>query len=199
MANKILREVLQWIKAMAIAIVLAILIRGFLFEPVIVDGFSMQNTLQHRDRIILNKILLSFTEIERGNIVVLEIQPPQFTILTFLNSSDLAKRLLPTFTEVDYIKRVVAVEGDVVDIRDGYLYINGMKQMEEYLKFDQSTRPGIVEMPFTVPDDHFFVMGDNRTDSQDSRVFGAVSREKIIGLAHYRIWPLDRWGRIDGG
>ncbi|MFO7637439.1 MAG: signal peptidase I [Clostridia bacterium] len=197
MTKNILREILQWVQAIVIAIVIAILIRGFLFEPVIVDGSSMQTTLQHKDRVILNKITLAFNDIERGDIVVLEINAPEFRFFKFLNGSDLAKKLLPTFTEVDYIKRVVAIGGDVIDIKDNHLYINGTRQEEEYIKFPNSTRGGATQMPHTVPEDHYFVMGDNRTDSQDSRVFGSVPKDKIIGKTILRIWPLDKFGKID--
>ena len=110
MKNKFLKEVLQWIEAIAIAILLAILIRGFLFEPVIIEGSSMMDTLIDSDRVILNKIALAFNEPEPGDVVVIEIEPPYFNVLKFLNDSKLAKKLLPTMTGADYIKRVIAIE-----------------------------------------------------------------------------------------
>jgi len=198
MKNKFLKEVLQWIEAIAIAVVLAILIRGFLFEPVIIDGSSMMNTLIDSDRVILNKISLTFNEPVPGDIVVIEIEPPYFEVLKFLNDSKLAKRLLPTLTGADYIKRVIAVEGDIVDIKDGYVYVNGEKIDEPYIKQDGITRQMITAMPYTVEEDKFFVMGDNRGASKDSRTIGTIYLEQIIGKAGYRIWPLNRLGNIDG-
>jgi signal peptidase I len=198
MKNKFLKEVLQWVEAIAIAVVLAILIRGFLFEPVIIEGTSMLDTLQDKDRVILNKITLAFKEPEPGDIVVLEVEPPYFNVLTFLNNSELAKKLLPTLTGADYIKRVIAVEGDVVDIIDGYVYLNGEKLDEPYLKEEGITRQMVTAMPYTVEEGKLFVMGDNRSASRDSRTIGTIDIEQIIGIAGYRIWPVNKIGTVDG-
>lgn len=197
MKNKLLKEILQWIEAIAIAVVLAILIRGFLFEPVIIDGTSMMDTLMDADRVILNKISLTFNDIERGDIVVIEIEPPYFNVLTFLNDSNLAKKLLPTMTGADYIKRIVAVEGDTVDIRKGWLYVNDIKQEEIYTKTPGSTQQLVTAMPYTIEKGKFFVMGDNRTNSRDSRTFGTVYENQILGIVKFRIWPLFKIGSID--
>ena len=198
MKNKFLKEVLQWVEAIAIAIVLAILIRGFLFEPVIIEGSSMMNTLVDSDRVILNKISLAFNEPEPGDVVVIEIEPPYFNVLKFLNDSELAKKLLPTMTGADYIKRVIAVEGDIVDIKNGYVYVNGEKIDEPYIKEEGITRQMITAMPYTVEEDKFFVMGDNRGASRDSRTIGTINLDQIIGKASYRIWPIQKIGNIDG-
>ncbi len=198
MKNKFLKEVLQWVEAIAIAVVLAILIRGFLFEPVIIEGTSMLNTLEDSDRVILNKITLAFNEPEPGDVVVIEIEPPYFNVLKFLNNSALAKRLLPTLTGADYIKRIIAVEGDVVDIIDGYVYVNGVKTDEPYVKENGVTRQLVVAMPYTVEEGKLFVMGDNRGASRDSRTIGTIDEEQIIGIAGYRIWPIHKLGKIDG-
>lgn len=198
MKNKFLKEVLQWIEAIAIAIVLAILIRGFLFEPVIIDGTSMLDTLENGDRVILNKITLTFNEPEPGDIVVIEIDPPYFNVLTFLNKSALAKRLLPTVTGADYIKRIIAVEGDTVDIRDGYVYVNDVKLDEPYVLKEGVTRQIVTAMPYTVEEGKYFVMGDNRGASRDSRTIGTIEEEQVLGKASYRIWPLSKIGNVDG-
>ena len=198
MKNKFLKEVLQWVEAIAIAVVLAILIRGFLFEPVIIEGTSMLNTLEDKDRVILNKITLAFNEPEPGDIVVIEIEPPYFNVLTFLNDNALAKRLLPTLTGADYIKRVIAIEGDIVDIIEGYVYVNGEKVDEPYIKEDGITRQMITAMPYTVEEGKLFVMGDNRGASRDSRTIGTIDEEQIIGIAGYRIWPINKLGNVDG-
>lgn len=198
MKNNILKEVLQWIEAIAIAVVLAILIRGFLFEPVIIDGSSMLNTLENSDRVILNKISIAFNEPKPGDIVVLEVEAPYFEVLKFLNNSKLAKRLLPTLTGADYIKRVIAVEGDEVDIRDGYVYVNGEKLDEPYVKEEGITRQLTIPMPYVVGEDQFFVMGDNRGASRDSRTIGPINLEQIIGKAGFRIWPIQKIGNVDG-
>ena len=198
MKNKFLKEVLQWVEAIAIAVVLAILIRGFLFEPVIIEGTSMLDTLEDKDRVVLNTITLAFNDPEPGDIVVLEVEPPYFNVLTFLNNSNIAKKLLPTLTGADYIKRVIAVEGDVVDIIDGYVYVNGEKIDEPYVKEDGTTRQLVTAMPYTVEEGKLFVMGDNRTASRDSRTIGTIDLEQVIGVAGYRIWPVSKIGTIDG-
>ncbi len=184
-------------EAIAIAVVLAILIRGFLFEPVVIEGTSMMDTLMDGDRVILNKIGVRINEPEPGDIVVLEMEAPYFTTLKFLNDSKLAKQLLPTLTGSDYIKRIIAVEGDKVDIIGGYVYVNGELIEETYVKQEGITRKMAVEMPYTVGEDMYFVMGDNRSASRDSRAFGAVKEDQIIGYARTRIWPLGSLGKID--
>lgn len=198
MKNKVLKEVLQWIEAIAIAVVLAILIRGFLFEPVIIDGSSMLDTLENGDRVILNKISLAFNEPKPGDVVVLEVEPPYFKVLKFLNNSKLAQKLLPTLTGADYIKRVIAIEGDEIDIIDGYVYVNGEKLDEPYLKEEGITRRITIPMPYIVGEDQLFVMGDNRGASKDSRTIGPIDLEQIIGKAGFRIWPIHKIGKIDG-
>jgi len=158
----------------------------------------MLNTLEDKDRVILNKITLAFNEPEPGDIVVIEIEPPYFNVLTFLNDNALAKRLLPTLTGADYIKRVIAIEGDVVDIIEGYVYVNGEKVDEPYIKEDGITRQMITAMPYTVEEGKLFVMGDNRGASRDSRTIGTIDEEQIIGIAGYRIWPINKLGNVDG-
>lgn len=197
MKNKFLKEFLQWVEAIAIAVVIAILIRGFLFEPVIIDGTSMMDTLKDGDRVVLNKIGVTINEPKAGDIVVLEMEAPSFAILKFLNDSNLAKKLLPTLAGSDYIKRIIAVEGDTVDIIGGYVYINGLLIDEPYLKQEGITRSMAVEMPYTVGKNKYFVMGDNRAASKDSRAFGAVDADQVIGYAKTRIWPLKSLGKID--
>jgi len=190
-------EVLQWIEAIVIAIVIALVIRGLIFEPVIIDGSSMNNTLTNGDRVILDKISLAFHNIEVGDIVVIEIEPPSFSKLKFLNNIKWTKKLLPTITGVDYIKRVVAVGGDTVEVKNGYLYVNGIKQNEPYIKEPQSTLPKFIQYPYVIPDGEYFVMGDNRLHSTDGREFGAIEKSRILGIVRFRIWPLSGIGKID--
>jgi signal peptidase I len=197
MKKVFLKELLQWAEAIAIAVVLAILIRGFLFEPVIIEGTSMMDTLMDGDRVILNKIGLKAHELDYGDIVVLEMEEPYFNVLKFLNDSKLAKKLLPTLTGSDYIKRVIANEGDTVDIIGGYVYVNGEPINEPYVKTEGITRKMSVEMPYKVSEGMYFVMGDNRAASRDSRSFGEVSKEQVIGLVTFRIWPIREIGKID--
>ncbi len=191
------KELLQWIEAIVIAIVIALLIRGLIFEPVIIDGSSMNDTLVNRDRVILNKIGLAFSEPKIGEIVVIEIEPPKYSLFKFLNDFTWAKKFLPTITGIDYIKRIVAESGDKVEIKNGYLYINDIKQNEDYLKEEQSTKPKFISYPYIVPEGEFFVLGDNRLHSTDSREFGSISKDKILGKVSFRIWPLISIGNLN--
>lgn len=194
--KSLFKEILQWIEAIVIAIVIAVLIRGLIFEPVIIDGSSMNNTLINKDRVILSKINLAFNDIEIGDIVVLEIEAPNFKVLTFLNNYEWTKRLLPTASGTDYIKRVVAIGGDTIDIRNGYVYVNDIKLIEDYIKEDRATKAKFVEYPYTIPDGELFVLGDNRLHSTDSREFGSIGEDKILGTVSYRIWPLSSFGKL---
>jgi len=196
-AKSFLKELLQWVEAIVIAVVIALLIRGLVFEPVIIDGSSMNNTLINTDRVILNKIGLAFSEPKKGDIVVIEIEPPSYKFLSFLNNYKWTKKLLPTITGVDYIKRIVAVSGDKVEIENGYLYVNDIKQNEPFIKEEQSTKTHFIKYPFIVPEGEYFVFGDNRLHSTDSREFGSISREKILGKVNFRIWPLSSFGKFN--
>ena len=196
-SKRFLDEVLQWIFAITIAIILAIVIRGFIFEQVKVDGESMESTLHHNDRLILNKLGLNNRVYEPGDIVVIEIYPSEFRILRFMNNSEFLKRLFPISTGEDYIKRVVAVEGDTVDIKDGYLHINNVPQNEPFVNEAGVTREKAFELPYTVKDGEVFVMGDNRLDSEDSRDIGPISTDKILGVTTFRLWPLGDFGKVE--
>lgn len=159
------------------------LVFGFV-KPVVADSRyvgsgSMIPTLKvghgtlQKDRVLVNKLAYDFGEPERGDIALFESVEGG---------------------EDDLIKRVVAVEGDTVEIRRGTLYLNGERQSEPYLKHRPKDRRSFG--PKTVPRDHVFVMGDNRAVSHDSRFFGSVPEEKLIGEAILRYWPVGRTGLI---
>ncbi|MGI8911426.1 MAG: signal peptidase I [Rubrobacteraceae bacterium] len=160
-----------------------ILVFGFV-KPVVADSRyigsgSMVPTLKvghgtlQKDRVLVNKLAYEFGEPERGDIALFE---------NVEGDGD------------DLIKRVIAVEGDTVELRRGTLYLNGEQQEEPYLKRKPKERRSFG--PETVPEGHVFVMGDNRTRSHDSRFFGPVPEEKFIGEAVLRYWPVGRAGRI---
>jgi signal peptidase I len=179
-----LREAFEWIQAILIAVVLAFLIRGFVFEQALVDGNSMQDTLQDHQRLIVYKLGYNFHTPRRGDIIILEYQKGIFKYLP-----------LPDPKEVDYIKRVIALPGDVVDIKDdGFVYINGKKQIEPYAK-GITMRNGM-ELPKTIPDNMVMVLGDNREYSSDSRAIGLIDFNRIRGKAVLRIYPFKDFGSI---
>lgn len=165
-------ELFEWIKALAIAVILAAVIRYFFFAPIVVDGLSMMPTLQDQDRMIVNKIGYKIGEPDRFDIVVFHATE-----------------------EKDYIKRVIGLPGDRVEYRDDTLYINGKAYEEPYLEeYKKDLIDGPLTEPFTieeVPEGKLFVMGDNRRYSKDSRHIGPVSQKEVMGQTSLIYWPLN--------
>lgn len=161
------KEINEWVKSIALAILLAVFIRMFLLETFLVDGSSMYPTLKHNERLIVNKAVYYFKKPEQGDIIVFNYQ---------------------SRPRRDFIKRVVALEGDRVEIKDGSLFVNGELIEEPYLYNNY----GMADYgPYVVPEDHIFVLGDNRNNSMDSRddQVGAISLEQVRGKAFLVFWP----------
>lgn len=181
-------EIWEWVKALIIAGILALIIRTFLFEPYVVNGTSMMPTLEDGEKLIVNKMTYYFNEPERGDIIVFQATE-----------------------NYKYIKRVIAVEGETVSVKDDQLYINGKPVDEPYLKeyqqqFHNRSKAMDNDADFTedfgpvkVPEGELFVMGDNRQRSQDSRsrMLGTISEETIVGRASVVFWPLNRFRLIE--
>ncbi|HKW07227.1 MAG TPA: signal peptidase I [Candidatus Dormibacteraeota bacterium] len=170
--SSLLREVAE---VVVLAVILYIGI-SFAVQAVHVEGLSMFATLDDNDYLIANKIDYRLHPPQRGDIVIL--RPP-------------------TTNTTDFIKRIIALPGERLLIRDGTIYIDGHKLDEPYLPeewtIDNTWNNGVEA---TIPPNDYFVMGDNRNRSQDSRFFGAISRDRIDGKAWFRIWPLDKFGNI---
>lgn len=172
------KEVLEWIKSIGLAIVIAFFIKTFIFNTTYVLGNSMYPTLHERDRLFANKLSLYFGGPSRGDVVVLEA---------------------PDVPKKDYIKRVIGIEGDIVEIIDGKVYLNGSLLKEDYIDEDAYTHIYGDKNRWEVPEDHVFVLGDNREEgaSKDSRYFGCVHIKTIKGITGFRYFPLDkRFGKI---
>jgi signal peptidase I len=165
-----LRNGLEWVVIIAAALLVAFLVKTFLLQAFYIPSESMMPTLKPNDRVLVNKLSYDLHDVNRGDLVVFESP----------NTPDGAEVR-------DLIKRVIAVEGDTVEARDGHLILNGQPLTEPYLGPDVSTGP--MER-VTVPDDHVWVMGDNRPNSKDSRFFGPLPESKIIGRAFVRVWPI---------
>ena len=154
------------------AVVAAWLIKTFLFQPFYIPTPSMEPTLKVRDRILVSKLSYRFGQPKQGDIVVF---------------------LAPHETNRDFIKRVIATEGQRVQIREGEVFVNNKPQKEPWAQKDHDlTNYG----PVTVPKDGIFVMGDNRANSFDSRLFGPLGEEKLIGKALFIYWPPERMGLV---
>jgi len=167
-------EAWEWIKALGIAIALAFVIRTFLFAPFIVEGESMETTLHNAEKLVVNKAIVYLSEPKRGDIIVFHAEEKR-----------------------DYIKRVIGVAGDTVEVKKDVLYLNGKPVEEPYLEKnrEQAKEQGtpLTEDfgPITVPEGQIFVMGDNRLNSRDSRSIGPVSLDKVVGRSEFVFWPLD--------
>ena len=174
-ASSLLRELAE-------VVVLAVILYfgiSFAVQTVHVEGLSMFATLDDNDYLIANKIDYRLHAPQRGDIIIL--RPP-------------------TDNSKDFIKRVIALPGERLLIRDGIVYINGHKLDEPYLPEAWTVMsnwpPDGSVSGKVVPANQYFVMGDNRNRSQDSRSFGFISRDRIDGRAWFRIWPLDHFGAI---
>jgi signal peptidase I len=163
-------------KAVVIAAVLSIGLNMFVLQVVDVRQSSMETTLDEGDRLILSKVDYRFTAPQRGDIIV--FRPPP------------AACPLEASQCVPFVKRVIGLAGDRVDIRDGKVYLNDAALTEHYVRSPTAPEGDTIHYPYTVPNDSVFVLGDNRPVSGDSRAWGAVSRESILGKAYVDFWPI---------
>jgi len=173
------KEFLSWVKAIVIAVVIAFLIREFLFTPSLVKGESMMPNLQDGNRLIVSKV----SKLERSDEII-------------FHAPD---------ADEDYVKRIIGLPGDTVEMKNDTLYINGKEVPETYLKESKAKlQEGEVFTPdFTlteitgkkkVPADSLFVLGDNRPVSKDGRYFGFIKKDSVVGEVKARIWPLNEIG-----
>jgi signal peptidase I len=179
MKEKIKKESIEWLKAFAIGIIIFAFIRTFFFSNYVVEGESMMPTLQDGNKLVVNKIGYQIGELNRFDVIVFHANQ-----------------------EEDYVKRIIGLPGDHVEYRDDVLYINGKKYEESYLdKYREEAFGGRLTGEFTlleltgeetVPEGHIFVLGDNRLGSRDSRDFGFVSIDQVVGKVDLRYWPMDQ-------
>lgn len=168
-----IHELRLWTRDLALVAGGAIFVVLFLFQPFKVEGTSMYPELQDDERIIVNKLVYRIADIERGDVVIFRF---------------------PKDTRKSFIKRVVGLPGETVEIRDGITYVDGVALDEPYVPDAYRTKERM--SPVTVPEDGYFVMGDHRTTSNDSRAWGCVGREFVYGRADLRCWPLSKFGRL---
>ncbi len=169
----LVRELLRWSKDIALAVLGAILIVIFVVQPVKVEGTSMEPRLEPQDRLFVNKFVYYLSDIVRGDIVV------------FWYPRDRSK---------SFIKRVIGLPGDRVEIRSGTVFVNGQRLSEPYLQRRLDVKSHSSEM---IPPQHYFVLGDHRNSSSDSRDWGTVPRQNIFGEAVFRYWPLGKIGFVE--
>ncbi|MGG2065333.1 signal peptidase I [Bacillus sp. S14(2024)] len=170
-------EIMSWVKSIALALIIAIVCRAFLFTPSLVQGESMMPTLKDNERMVVNKIGYSLQGLNR------------FTIIVFHGNEG-----------HDLVKRVIGLPGDTIEYKNDVLYVNGKAVAEPYLdEYKKQLSGGQLTPDFTleeitgkktVPEGYVFVLGDNRQVSKDSRAFGFVSEKQIVGKGSMVFWPL---------
>jgi len=189
------REIIEWIFYFLGAVVVASLLQSQLFALTTVHQSSMQNTLMEGHTLIIDKLSYQFSKPERGDIIVFlrgeDTRGFVNRYKVFLRDVEL--RFRKSFRTNRLIKRVIAVEGDKIDIRDGKVYINGELLNEPYVK--GITPEMEMNYPLVVPEGHVFVMGDNRENSLDSRSFGPIPVSSVEGKAIFRVFPFSKIGK----
>ncbi|NOJ73108.1 signal peptidase I [Paenibacillus alvei] len=181
--KKILKkEILEWIKAIIIAVVLVILVRWLLFSPFVVDGPSMEPTLWTGERVIVNKLIYNLSKPAPGDVIVFH-EPKE---------------------DKDLIKRVIGVAGDTIEYKGDNLIVNGNRVDEAYISeaistahnkgelYNNNDFPNDIVTVNKVPEGYIFVMGDHRNNSKDSRGLGFIPLEDVIGRAELIFWPLNK-------
>lgn len=176
------------------ALLIAVLIKTFLFQAFWIPSSSMENTLQVYDRVLVSKLSYEFSDISQFDVIVLDDPRPGFE-QPDEGAVDRALRNLKesiglATPQSEFIKRVIGLPGDKVEGRDGAVFVNDVRLDEPYLK--QPELPIRDFGPVLVPEDSLFVMGDNRRASQDSRFFGAIPIDDVVGKAFVIIWPPSR-------
>lgn len=166
------------IESIVVALSIFVVIYLFLVQPHKVIGASMDTTFHDGEYILTDKISYRLHTPERGDVIVFKA---------------------PRNPDFDYIKRIIAVPGDTVSIKDGYVYVNQQQLSENYIKSETVLLPGQFlkeSQELKLSDDEYFVLGDNRSHSSDSRQWGTVLRKDIIGKAFFRYWPPSQFGLI---
>jgi len=174
-SRSVLIATIAWFRDLLLSVLIAVLVILFLYRPVKVEGTSMMPSLFDQERLFINQFSYKFGlgDIKRGDTVV------------FLFPEDPTK---------SYIKRVIGLPGDTVAVQDGYVLVNGKKLVENYVPREyRDDRP---YSPTVVPPNDYFVLGDHRVSSNDSRAWGFVPKNYIYGKAVFVFWPLDRIGSV---
>ncbi len=185
--HKVVRSIsgffLDLIETAVIGLSFFLIVYLFFMQPHQVNGRSMDPTFQSGDYVLTDKISYRTGNPERGDVIVFHAPP---------------EAGCPTGTGCDFIKRILALPGETVAVHDGFIFVNGKKMSESYLPSDFETNPGkfIDGRTVTIGPSEYFAVGDNRSHSSDSRVWGPVSKSEIVGKAFFRYWPMNQIGVI---
>ena len=187
------RSLIEWILVVAGAVAVALLVRVFAVQAFYIPSESMEPTLEVNDRVLVNRLSYRLHDINRGDVIVFE-KPA--SLVTPAGPDEIK----------DLIKRVVALPGESVVLQDGNVYIDGRQLDEPYLPAGTVTQPGpggttwnhrcTIDDPCVVPEGTVWVMGDNRSNSEDSRWIGPIDQDLVVGRAFVTVWPFDRLGGL---
>ncbi len=207
------KEIFEWIVCILIALIIVVLIKAFIGFPTVVSGASMDSTLKDKQRLWVSRIGIEINKYpKRGDIITFEA--PSNTYITKVNynpnnpvaeykenSKGLGEKIkssIDIFGETSFIKRVIGLPRDHIEIKNKTVYLNGKALQEDYLDsgtVTDSTEGGLF-LDVIVPDGYVYVLGDNREVSCDSRLFGCIPIDKIEGRAVFRFWPLNKLGTL---
>lgn len=212
MENEKKNDTFEWIVCILIALIIVVLIKAFIGFPTVVSGPSMDSTLKDKQRLWVSRIGIEFNKYpKKGDIITFEAPTVrEITQVNFDKNNPVAvysnkskgileqlKNSINIFSETSFIKRVIGLPGDYIEIKNESVYVNGEQIKENYL--DAGTVTDSANGLFTdivVPDGYVYVLGDNREVSCDSRLFGCIPVEKIEGKAVFRFWPLKKIGTL---
>lgn len=206
------KEIFEWIVCILIALIIVVLIKAFVGFPTVVSGASMDSTLKDKQRLWVSRIGREIHKYpKRGDIITFEAPSTTYVTKASYNPDDVTaeykndskgigekiKSSIDIFGETSFIKRVIGLPGDYVEIKNKSVYLNGQELEEKYL--DAGTVTDSAEgffLDVVVPDGYVYVLGDNREVSGDSRRFGCIPIDKIEGKAVFRFWPLNKLGKV---
>lgn len=212
--KSVIKEILEWGYCIIIAVVLALLVRYFLGTPTLVQQQSMETTFMPGDRLILSRWTKTRKgEYKRGDIITFEAPSKSVLSLAEVDFENPVasykneptslwgkfKKYVLEINKISYIKRIIGVSGDHIEIKDGKVFLNNQELKEKYLSEGLRTDLGSygVYSEVIVPEGYVFVMGDNRGHSTDSRCFGCIPVSKIEGKVWIRFWPFTKFGKVE--
>ncbi|MBQ2956789.1 MAG: signal peptidase I [Clostridia bacterium] len=177
--EKIRKELREWVVSLSVALVAVFLIRSFLFTIIRVDGPSMSDTLLNGDRLMVTVLDMKLHGPDRFDVIICK----------YPGKND------------QYVKRVIGLPGDTIEVKSGVLYVNGEAIEEPFLSDSRTVRfdkPSNSFGPIVIPEGEYFVMGDNRDNSNDSRAVGTITEDMVIGKVRFVFWPLSHIGVVEG-
>lgn len=196
--KRIAYEILDYIKIILIALIITNVITVFIFSLSQVQQSSMEKTLISNDQLIVEKISYGFSNPKQGDIIVfIDEKVVDTSVMAKFERlyEDMGGKMKGEEAHQRLVKRVIGVPGDEIDIKDGYVYVNGELLEEEYV--NTKTAKKNLTYPLVVPEGAYYVLGDNRAVSLDSRDFNCIEREQIEGKVVFRIFPISKFGIVN--